>query len=578
MKKILNIVFAFATLLAVTGCSNAISLNNKAELDKDYSAKTQVEAAVADGKDVTTIFKLNATGVKVNGNTSFDNSLKTESRITIPFTLNVDEESAAGAFKVYEIDCSATTEKVYKTKGSVEIKGVEVYKKAVSLFVELEGKDAVEIDVDPAVLKAVNGQKLDADGDYTQGESEDDFYAIYLCSTTQVTLPAGPAEKNPRNAMKITNGVFDFANKTWTCNVDLYDEDPKAIFDGKIKVQYCTADGSWTDVSTTASSVKNLLYSNYTFTLTWTDEINNAMFRVVAEKPNEIKTVNDYDGYKRRLSINARETLMVITEPAGYSKVENQASTQDFFTSVDLNYDSTGGIISIDLTIDDSIPNICGISDDLKGKFHLFNSALEEVTLPEFTVVRFDDGQDFENNVKLIFNSPVYTTDVCYLYADPDLAIKVDEDGTKKEYKIGYDAENILNPKTKGYVALYQTLINVIIYKEILKEYSTGKLVNIPSSSTSVTPTWQLDIPLVSGKSFKITILQYYNGVYFDGVFWIFKDDDTSRNLFVSSGSSFKDNDINNMTFTEAGMYHLKMGPWSSNNTGKVWVKIEEAN
>lgn len=230
MKKILNIVFAFATLLAVTGCSNAISLNNKAELDKDYSAKTQVEAAVADGKDVTTIFKLNtATGVKVNGNDSFDNSLKTESRITIPFTLNVDEESAAGAFKVYEIDCSATTEKVYKTKGSVEIKGVEVYKKEVSLFVELEGKDAVEIDVDPAVLKAVNGQKLDADEDYTQGESEDDFYAIYLCSTTQGTLPSGPAEKNPRNAMKITNGVFDFANKTWTCNVDLYDEDPKAI-------------------------------------------------------------------------------------------------------------------------------------------------------------------------------------------------------------------------------------------------------------------------------------------------------------------------------------------------------------
>lgn len=576
MKKILNIVFAFATLLAVTGCSNAISLNNKAELDKDYSAKTQVEAAVADGKDVTSIFKLDAdTGVKVNGNDSFDKSLKTESRITIPFTLNVDEESAAGAFKVYEIDCSATTEKVYKTKGSVEIKGVEVYKKEVSLFVELEGKDAVEIDVDPAVLKAVNGQKLDADEDYTQGESEDDFYAIYLCSTTQVTLPLGPAEKNPRNAMKITNGVFDFANKTWTCNVDLYDEDPKAIFDGKIKVQYCTADGSWTDVSTTASSVKNVLNHNYTFTLTWTAEINNAMFRVIAENPNEIKTVNDYEGYKRRLSINARETLMVITEPAGYSKVENQASRQDFFTSVDLNYDSTGGIISIDLTINDSIPNICGISDDLKGKFHLFNSALEEVTLPEFTVVRFDDGQGFENNVKLIFNSPVYTTDDCYLYADPDLAIKVGEGGSVKEYKIGYDAENILNPKTKGYVlALKDTSKR---FKNLLKEYINGKYIYVADDNgTEINFTIPAGYSAVvkagdgySGSAHyepglldaKWSLLYSYNGN--SGSYWDSVDSPADKKITATG----YDYDIT-----------LVIKPYSSGSTGNVWVKIEEAN
>lgn len=573
MKKILNIVFAFATLLAVTGCSNAISLNNKAELDKDYSAKTQVEAAVADGKDVTTIFKLNtATGVKVNGNDSFDNSLKTESRITIPFTLNVDEESATGAFKVYEIDCSATTEKVYKTKGSVEIKGVEVYKKEVSLFVELEGKDAVEIDVDPAVLKAVNGQKLDADEDYAQGESEDDFYAIYLCSTTQGTLPSGPAEKNPRNAMKITNGVFDFANKTWTCNVDLYDEDPKAIFDGKIKVQSCTADGSWTDVSTTASSVNNLL--GYKFTLTWTAEINNAMFRVIAENPNEIKTVNDYEGYKRRLSINARETLMVITEPAGYSKVENQASRQDFFTSVDLNYDSTGGIISIDLTIND-ITNICGISDDLKGKFHLFNSALEEVTLPEFTVVRFDDGQGFENNVKLIFNSPVYTTDDCYLYADPDLAIKVGEGGSVKEYKIGYDAENILNPKTKGYVlALKDTSKR---FKNLLKEYINGKYIYVADDNGT-----EINFTIPAGYSAVVKAGDGYSGSahYEPGLL------DAKWSLLYSyngnSGSYWNSVDSPaDEKITATGYDYditLVIKPYSSGSTGNVWVKIEEAN
>ena len=524
MKKLFNTILTAAVLFTAftaAGCSNALVSKNTADAE-ETEVKTELSAAIADGKDVSTIFEISS--VKLNGASTGTQDFKDSdfSKIVVTFSLNVTDDVLSG-ITVYPIDFSAITDSastdIYKRKAALTIVNSVVKGNTATLYADLNSCDAIEIYFDAANTVALNGQKLDTDNDYAQGEGDDDYFVYFYDSNYAGTTYGEERELPSSELISVTDKGVDFTNKKWSFDIDAFGEDAKTLFNGHIVLQNAETDGTWTDVTTTAYYDVN----TGSYELIWTSaNTKNSLYRVVCKNASSVVTASEYDGYKRKYTLDARNIFEVISTVEYYSGIENEASDKDFFSTFDLTWNDAGtSVKSMTVTINTSNTSyssdkgytgeVCGVSGlkDL-SKIKLIQADGTVVAWPEFTVKESDavtygvnGDKEFYSTYKFTFTTPIAIRQFA-VYADPELAIQFQEnDGASDisvaSYVMAYDSSEAGNKLTKGYVLLADCFVfewnNTSNGSYCFNQAGTVWTSNNQNqNSTTATSTWTINL------------------------------------------------------------------------------------
>ena len=268
-KRFIYMLTALAAALVTVGCSNAFT-------GSDFSGNRTAEYASGNR---------NVKPLKVSINSSSFTKNTTDAQlITLKFELPISSDSLSG-ITLYSLTGASSAADAYSetlvTPDEIVRDNADpsiVYIKAIL------DADAYEVEVDPSIVTALNGQKLDQDGDCVQGETDDDVACLYTVSATLTGI-----ERNPQGTLssyifspsfsKSTSGVVNgFQIVMKSINGVAFSSkvsEIKTLLGQYLKVQeYDAATSTWSDVA-------------LSFQLTDTDNVSNAETYTAAFNPSK---------------------------------------------------------------------------------------------------------------------------------------------------------------------------------------------------------------------------------------------------------------------------------------------------
>ena len=331
MKKILQITAAImCAAVLLTSCENTLT-------PSEVDVAAALAETVASGNNVTTNFNLVGEPVYNINIGDLKNSL-----ITLSFNLPVDSNSVASGITVSSLSSSTASDVPYAATALTPT--YTVVGKKVYIALNLEGKDSIEVFINAANLLASNGQKLDRDEDYIQGETNDDD--IYKYKTAAGGYPATGCIRDPhwyigatgffyRSASAITNNQgTDSLEVQLTRNItedvkSLLDakEDLKTLLDTNIQIQ-TYASNAWTTITYTST------YSTgtHTSTCTFTPQADGVPIRAYIPNVQALVTSQPIEGFVRKATLNGRLKGYSIASRTTYAPGSTRMLTgyQDF--------------------------------------------------------------------------------------------------------------------------------------------------------------------------------------------------------------------------------------------------------
>ena len=313
MKKIWYAVaiFVCAALLFVS-CKNTLEFS-------EVDAKPVAEEVFADGVKVTRQFKLLSTGY------TGDFSDPANALITLRFSLSVDSTSVAEGITVGKLESAADDTTPYKvtalTPKSIMVEGTKV-----SIRLDVTGIARIEVFLKAAHLRALNGQKLDTDEDYLQGESPDDD--VYVYDTVDGAAPAlTGCERNPQMLLEYAGWETGFTRSADAEGTDGYTltllnmstEDFKAVLDANLEIQsYSPSSKTWKTVAKTSSTYDT---ANQVYKCTFAPQTTpDTSLRAYVTNAQNVVTTQPVQGFTRKLTLNGREKGFLLTQSVARMK------------------------------------------------------------------------------------------------------------------------------------------------------------------------------------------------------------------------------------------------------------------
>lgn len=199
------------------------------------------------------------------------------------------------------------------------------------IALNLEGVNSIEVYINAANLLASNGQKLDRDGDYIQGETNDDD--IYKYTTAAGGDPLTGCPRDPHEVIALFAAGFSAAGTggtdTFTVTIgNITTEDLKTLLDTNIQIQTYAAK-AWTTV-TKASSAYNT--TTHVYTCTFASQADGVPIRAYIADRQAIVTSNPINGFVRKATLNGRlkgySIAKITTDAPGSTRMD--ADDQDF--------------------------------------------------------------------------------------------------------------------------------------------------------------------------------------------------------------------------------------------------------
>lgn len=470
MKKIYAIFAATAALLALAGCTNAIVQKNSAEVGwtaEQY--ENRIKELDSPNGNVTAAGHTRAPFKMIGANihsTSTDGKSKT---VKLTFSKDVDPNTVSG-IKIYKTsDTADTTNTVMMYTETPISYTAQVIKYDVYVTFDPSTFRTALLEIDPAVLASVSGQKIDTDGDGVEGEADDDVYLSYYYSAisgTDMSLPASPVGRDKRIPMynKLASPTvlpYDETDGTMRMTFDTCED----VFRNNIKIQYLS-NGAWTDANFTSAFTKedpalaNGLNGKSEATFTINPKFApKTSYRVLLANRKSIKTVNKYRGYIRKLETDNFANDFAVFGPrfigtyatAEYKKAHAADNPVDVTT--DSNFNGYLTSFTVFLTAKGSLDgttklaaDFCGVTDVLSKL--LFkdggNNALsigELIAQPDESSKTGPAGHEYYSKIKYVLKTPVYVNNNANMkvYVDPTLQLNYFAGTSVTSISLGFD-------------------------------------------------------------------------------------------------------------------------------------------
>jgi len=466
MKKILHMTAAImCAAVLLTSCENTLT-------PSEVDVAAALAETVASGNNVTTKFNL------VGEDYSFSD-LK-NSLITLSFNLPVDSNSVASGITVSSLSSSTASDVPYAATALTPT--YTVVGKKVYIALNLEGKDSIEVFINAANLLASNGQKLDRDGDYIQGETnDDDIYKYYEAAGG---FPATGCPRKPHEVIALSTAGFSAAGTggtdTFTVTIgNITTEDLKTLLDTNIQIQTYAAK-AWTTV-TKASSAYNT--TTHVYTCTFASQADGVPIRAYIADRQAIVTSNPINGFVRKVTLNGRLKGYSIAKSTTYAPgstrmltgyqdftVEDYTATRTGKTPVEGTYQYMLKELTLRFNSSAFIADVYGAAAEYNGidrttftndnvKIALVIDS-EEYFLP-FSSVYFEN----KDTARIVLNSAVYlhssvpssvpSSGTLKVYAGPGLKTLAGVNAAVAAYSFGKAGEN-LGQDTEGFYRVIQ--------------------------------------------------------------------------------------------------------------------------
>ena len=313
MKKIYTIFAAAAALSALAGCTNVLVQKNSGEVGWTAGQyENRMKELDSPNGNVTATGYTRAPFKMIGANihsTSTDGKSKT---VKLTFSKDVDPNTVSG-IKIYKTSNTADTTNTVMMYTETPISyTAQVIKYDVYVTFDPSTFRTALLEIDPAVLASVSGQKIDTDGDGVEGEADDDVYLSYYYSAisgTDMSLPASPAGLDKMipvyNKLALpTVFPYDETDGTIKMTFDTCED----VFRSNIKIQYLS-NGAWKDANVTsnftetdppapANNLKGESEAKFTIKPKFA---HKTYYIVLLTNRRSIKTVNKYLGYIRKL-------------------------------------------------------------------------------------------------------------------------------------------------------------------------------------------------------------------------------------------------------------------------------------
>lgn len=452
MKKIYAIFAAAAALLALAGCTNAIVQKNSGEVGwtaeqyenrmKELDSPNGNVTASGHSRD---LFKIDSANIY---STSTDGKSRT---VLLKFSKDVDPNTVSG-IKLLKLTNAPSIDQLY-VETPVPYTVTNIIRKEVYITFDPSTFGKALLEIDPAVLASVSGQKIDTDQDGVEGEAEDDVFLQYATLGTDGSSPIGMEKKSPLTNMLASPTVFSYNETDGTIKMTF--NTCEDVFRSNIKIQYLS-NGAWTDANVTSdfSKVDPAFGNGYNGKSEATFTINpkfapKTSYRVLLTNRKNIKTADKYLGYIRKLATNnfAKDfdvlrigfigTRTTAEYRAAHADDNPVAVTtvidgQDYLTSFTVYLTAKG---SLDGTTK-SVANFCGVTDVL-SKLLFKDGGANALSIGELIAQPVESsktgplGHEYYATIKYILKTPVYVNDNANMkvYVDPALQLNY-ADGT----------------------------------------------------------------------------------------------------------------------------------------------------
>lgn len=291
----------------------------------------------------------------------------------------------------------------------------------VYLELNLTGtSDFIEAFIDATKLTGKNGALLmDSDGDYIQGEKNDDDLYFYIITTSSPTAPVGVA-RNPDVGMDLNTVGFSMVGTPSPTTLTTYDTfelvynrstagsktdifDYKTLFDATIVIEtYNMTTNTWTSIESTST------YDTTTglYTVTFTALLDGETVRARITDVQNLKTNGTWYGFVQRYTMDQNEKTDVINSARAIDSTASGGqiplAAQDVvFSSTNAVYDANNrnGYIVIDLntatgsTIGDLGLNESTFTTD-NVKLYVTSGPSEGVPISYTPSFRFDPAEN----------------------------------------------------------------------------------------------------------------------------------------------------------------------------------------
>lgn len=471
MKKILHMTAAImCAAVLLTSCENTLT-------PSEVDVAAALAETVASGNDVTTQFELDREEYSFS---DLKNSL-----IKLSFTLPVDSNSVASGITVSSLSSSTASDVPYAATAltpTYTVVGKDVY-----IALNLEGKDSIEVFINAANLLASNGQKLDRDGDYIQGETNDDD--IYKYTTAAGGYPATGCERNPHVVIAPFAAGFSAAGTggtdTFTVIIgNITTEDLKTLLDTNIQIQTYAAK-AWTTVTKASSAYDT---TTHVYTCTFASQADGVPIRAYIADRQAIVTSNPIKGFVRKATLDGRlkgySIVTSTTDAPGSTRMltEDQVFTVPHYTATRTSNTPVEGtyqymLKELTLSFNSSafIANVYGAADP-----DLEYNGIDRTTFTNDNVkiALYVDSKEYflpfssvffvnKDTARIILNSAVYlpsdySSALLNVYVGPGLKTLAgvnDADAAVAAYSFG-SAGSYLGQDTEGFnrVIQYETV------------------------------------------------------------------------------------------------------------------------
>jgi hypothetical protein len=346
MKKITSVLtLVCALFILMAGCENAALPDPVAAINEELSA--------ADGRAVSLTGWNGATitGVTVGGTIYNINGAE----FTLTFTpatgsFSPDKEALQSAITIWDLgelslpvtSTSVTDSRPYPRVGSAitaEVLHVDGKEARIKANLSALTHDTIEIYIDAGKFTANGGRiKLNADGDLTPGEPEDDIYKYPSVTTAQpsaTSLPAptgGGVQRNPMMAVILSapafsasqspglgvSGLIDEYEFTIANYADTEDANIKDFFKKNLKIDKFV-NGTWSLGAVTVTGVDtNALGRSRLYTAALSGVQDRDILRARLENVRDFVTTNEYYGFRQKLSFGIADYAYKDDDPEAY--------------------------------------------------------------------------------------------------------------------------------------------------------------------------------------------------------------------------------------------------------------------
>lgn len=466
MKKIYTIFAAAAALSALAGCTNVLVQKNSGEVGWTAGQYEKRMKELDSPNGNVTATGHTRTPFKKTTDSVYGTPTPTSKTVKLTFSKDVDPNTIRG-IKLLKLTDAPSADQLYvETPISYT---AQVIKNDVYVTFDPSTFRTALLEIDPAVLASVSGQKIDTDGDGVEGEADDDVYLdYYAISGSDMSLPLSPAglgKITPRNNKLASPTVLPYDETDGTIKMTF--DTCEDVFRSNIKIQYLS-NGAWKDANVTsgdlikedpapANSLKGKSEATFTINPKFAPKTS---YRVLLANRKSIKTVNKYRGYIRKLETdNFAKDFDVLVAPkfiGTYATAEYRAAhaadnpvavttvidARDYLTSFTVALTAEG---SLDGTTK-LAANFCGVTSVLSKL--LFkdggNKALsigELIEQPVESSKTGPAGHEYYATIKYVLKTPVYVNDNANMkvYVDPNLQLNYFDGGAETSIPLGFD-------------------------------------------------------------------------------------------------------------------------------------------